>query len=256
MERRGGQQRLKINERQGRTAHAHGHGRQVLSRLYRAPDHLDNALALQGQGPSRRQVHALHQHHRQTGQRLRQQIPRVNEGGEAVPVFAHRQAYLPQASPLVPPVDEIPDGANGPRQQAQAVDGDPEGHGAQEHPAGPGTVFAQGQQQQYAPQQQGRCEQREERPKVLLAAQEQGCPQQTPHPPQGTQQPRPPAQGHEVPQGPQQRRTRCPGRADRHPAQGFCQPDEEPVRSEVVQQKPFERDPHATSTTMTVMSSR
>ena len=155
MERRPGEQRLKLDERQGRRAHIHGHGLGP-RRRYRAPDHLDDASALHNEGPTGGQVHPLHQHHRQAREGLRQQVPRIHKGGEGVGLTAYGQGDGPDAAPLIPPMDQKPDGADGERQQAQAVDGGSEGHGAQQDPARPGAGPAQGQEQQPAPQQQGR----------------------------------------------------------------------------------------------------
>ena len=73
MERRPGEQRLKIDERQGREADVHGHGIAV-RRFHRAPDHLDGTSALHNERPTGRQVHPLHQHHGQARKGLRQQV--------------------------------------------------------------------------------------------------------------------------------------------------------------------------------------
>ena len=256
MERRPGEQRLKIDERQGRTPHEHGHARLPRPRDHYGRDHLHDPLPRHWQRPPRGQLHPLHQHHRQTGEGLRQQVPRVHEGDEPVLLPAHRQGDGPGAAPLVPPVDQIPDGADQGRQQTQAVDRRPEGHGAQEHAARPGARSAQGEKQQPAPQQQGRQQQRQQGPQKRSAVQEQGRGQQAARPPRQAQQPGPPAEGQQVPRRPHEGREGRPPRRHRRPAQGGGQPDQQPVHGEVVQQKPFQGDPHATSTAKMVMSSR
>lgn len=256
MERRPGEQRLKIHQRQGRNAHVHGHGRLSRPRLHRAFDHLHDPLPRHRKGPSGGQLHPLHQHHRQAREGLRQQVPRVHESGEGMPFVAHRQHDRSQAPSLVSPLNEVADGADEGRQQAQAVDGRPQGHRAQEDAAGPGARPVQGEQEQSAAQQQGREEQGKEPAQILPAAQEQGRRQQARHPPRGAQEPGPPVQGHQVPESPQQGRERRPARGHGQAAQGPGQLQQQPVHGEVVQQKPLQGDPHATSTTMTVMSSR
>lgn len=255
MERRPGEQRLKIGKRQGRCAHKHGHGLPSLD-LDRAPDHLYDPPPLHGQGPAGRQVYPLHQHHRQAREGLRQQVPRVHEGGEGVRLPVHGQRDGPGAAPLIPPVDEIPDRANAGDQQAEAVDGHPQGHRAEKHPARPGAGPAQGHEQQPASQQERRCEQGQQRPQILPAAEDQRRRQQAPDPSQRAKEPRPSAQSQQIPHRASQGRKRRPFRTDGHPAQGAGQLQQQPVHGEVVQQKPFQADPHATSTTMTVMSSR
>ena len=64
----------------------------------------------------------------------------------------------PGTAPLIPPVDQVSNGADKHRQQAQAVYGYPQGHRAQEHPAGPGPRPAQGEEQQSPAQQERRGE--------------------------------------------------------------------------------------------------
>ena len=255
MERRPGEQRLEFDERQGRGAHVHGHGL-AACHLHSAPDHLDDAPALHGKGQARGQLDPLHQHHGQAREGLRQQVPRIHEGGEGMGLPAHGQGYGPGAAPLVPPMDEIADGADEQGQYTRPIDGDSEGQRAQQHPARPGAGPAQGQEQQSASQQQGCGEQGQQGPQILLAADEQRRHQQAPDPPRQTQQPRPFAQGHQVPHRPQQGRTRRPAPGHRRPAQGPGQLQQEPVHGEVVQQEPLQADLHATSTTMIVMSSR
>ena len=255
MERRPGEQRLKIDERQGREAHVYGHGLGP-RRRHRAPDHLNDALSRYDEGPTRGQVHTLHQHHREAREGLRQQVPRIHEGGEGVRLAANGQGDGPDAAPFIPPVDEIPDRADEQGQHTKPIDGDSQGHGPQQHPARPGAGPTQGQEQQPAPQQQRRLEQGQERTQILLSAHEQGRRQKAGDPPRQAQEPGPPAKGHQVPHRPQQGRARRPARGDRRPAQGARQLQQEPVHGEVVQQEPFEADPHATSTTITVMSSR
>ena len=254
MERRPGEQRLKLPQTQGRSPHEHGHGRAARLRLHRPRRHLDDPLPLHGQGPPRRQVDPLHQHHRQTGQGLRQKVPRVHEGGEAKRLFAHRQRDGAQAPPLVPPVDEIPDPPDQRRQQAQPVHRRPKGHRAKEHPAGPRLTH--GQQQHPAPHEQRRGEEGQKRTQSLPPAHQQRRHQQTPHPSRQAQQPRPPAQRQRVPHRSQKRQEQGPPGLHPHPAQGPGQPQQQQIHPRVVQQKPLQGDPHATSTTMTVMSSR
>ena len=256
MERRRRQQRLKINERQGRCPHVHRHRRPARLDLYGAFDHFDDPLSRHRQRPPGWQVDPLHQHHRQPRQWLRQQIPRVQEGGENMGFAAHRQGDSPPTAPFVPPVDQLPKGADAWRQQAKAVDRRPQGHRAQEHAAGPGACLPQSQQQQPASQQQRCGEQGQQRPHILPAAHQQRRGQETPDPPRQTQQPRPFPQGDEVPEGSRQGREGRPARPHRHAAQGPGQLQQQPVHGEVIQQKPFQGDPHATSMTMTVMSSR
>ena len=255
MERRPGEQRLKLNERQGRGAHVHGHGL-AACHLHGAPDHLDDAPALHGKGQARGQVDPLHQHHGQAREGLRQQVPRIHEGGEGMGLPSHGQCDGPGAAPLIPPMDEISDRADEGWQQAQAIDSDSEGQRTQQHPARPGAGPAQGQEQQSASQQQRRSEQGQQGPQILLAADEQRRHQKAGDPPRKTQEPGPLAEGQEVPHRPQQGRTRRPGPRHRRPAQGSGQLQQEPVHGEVVQQEPLQADPHATSTTMIVMSSR
>ena len=256
MERRRREQRLKIHQRQGRAPHVHGHGRLSRPRFHRGADHLHDPLPRHGQGPARGQLHPLHQHHRQARKGLRQQVARVHQGGKGGSRLAHLQGDGPGAAALVPPLDQIPDGPDEGRQQAQAVNGRPQGHGAKEHPAGPGPGPTQGQEQQPAAQEQGRGEQGQQGPKILPSTHQQGRDQQAGDPPQGAQEPGPFPQGQQVPEGPQQGREGRPARVHGHPAQGPRQPQQQPIHGEVVQQKPLQGDPHATSTTMTVMSSR
>ena len=239
MERRPGEQRLKFDERQRRLAHIHGHPGPVLSQPHRGPHHLHHPLPRHLQGLSRGQLHPLHQDHRQARKGFRQQIPRVHQGGEGKGPAPHVQNDGSPAALLVPPMDQKPDGTNEGRQQAEAVDGRPQGHGAQEHPAGPGAGPAQGEEQQAAPQQQGRGEQRQQGSKILPAADEQRRDQQTAHPPRGAQEPRPSAQRRQIPARSQQGRERGAARAQRYAAQGPGQLQQEPVHREVVQQKPL-----------------
>lgn len=255
MERRPGEQRLKIDEGQGRRPHEHGHG--VLSRCFhRGPDHLHDAPALYAERQARGQVDPLRQHHGEAREGLRQQVPRVHEGGERMGLPAHRQLHGPSAAFLVPAMDQKPDGADEEGQQTEAVDRRPEGHGAREHAPCPGTPLAQGEEQQPAPQQQGRREQGQEGAQVLLSTDDQRRRQQAAYPARQAQELRPLAQSDQVPHRPQQRHGRRPSGTDGHPAQGPRQLQQQPVHGEVVQQKPFQADPHATSTTKTVMSSR
>ena len=228
MERRRRQQRLKINERQGRSTHVHGRRLSIRPRLHRGPDHLHHPLPRHRQGQPRRQIDPFRQHHGQARKGLRQQVPRIHEGGEGMSPAAHRQGDGAKTASFVAPADQIPDYVDEGWQQAQAVDRRPHGHRAQEHPAGPGARLPQSQQQQPASQQQRCGEQGQQRPEILPAAQHQR----------------------------RQQRERRPAPGDGHPAQGSGQPQQQPVDGEVVQQKPFQGDPHATSTTMTVMSSR
>ena len=190
MERRPGEQRLKISERQGRSAHIHAHGFKSRD-LHFATDHLNEALPLHGEGPPGRQVHPLHQHHRQARERLRQQIPRIHEGGEGVRLIPDRQGDGPDAASRVPPMDQIADGTDEQGQYAKPIDGDPEGHGPRQHPARPGTGLSQGQEQQSASHQQGCGEQGQERAQILLSADEQGRHQKAGDPPRGAQEPGP-----------------------------------------------------------------
>ena len=255
MERRSGEQRLKIVERQGRRPHIHGHGFQSLH-LHDAPYHLDDAPAFYRKRQARRQIHALRQHHGQAREGLRQQIPRVREGGEGVGPPARRQPDGQDPAFLVPAMDQKPDGPDQQGQQAQAVDRRPQGHGAEKHPAGPGARPPQRQQEQPAPQQERRREQGQDRAQKLLSADNQRGDQEASDPARQAQKLWPPAEGQQIPRRPQQRHGRRPPGADGHPAQGPRQLQQQPVHGEVVQQKPFQADPHATSTTKTVMSSR
>ncbi len=116
MERRSGEQRLKIDERHGRTAHIYGHS--LPSRLHRSSDHLYHPLLRHDQRAARRQVHALHQHHRQARERLRQQVPRVHKSGERHPFFSHDQNDPTHAILLISSVDKVSDSADKGRQQA------------------------------------------------------------------------------------------------------------------------------------------
>lgn len=254
MERRPGEQRLKLDEGQRRRAHVYGHGIEARYR-HGSTDHLHDPLTLDGQGQARGQIHPLHQHHGEPGEGLRQQVPRVDESREGVAVSAHGQGDGPIAAALVAPADEPADGADGKRQQAQAVDKGPEGHGAQEYAPGPGAGPAQGQQEQPAPQQQRRGEQGQQRPPILLPAYQQGRDQQAAYPPRQAQEPGPLPEGKEVPERPQQRHRPRPPGPQGHAAQCPGEPQQQPIHGEVVQQKPFQTDPHATSTTSTVMSS-
>ena len=188
MERRRRQQRLKIDERQGRPACVHGHRRPARPRFHRGPDHLHDPLPRYRQRPPGRQVDPLHQHHGQARKGLRQQVSRIHEGGEGMGFTAHRQGDGAGAAPLVPPVDQVTNGADEGRQQAEAVDSRPQGHRAQEHPAGPGPGSAQGKEQQSPAQQQRRGEQGEKGPEILLAAHEQRRHQQAGRPSRQAQQ--------------------------------------------------------------------
>lgn len=254
MERRRREQRLKIPQGHGRRSHEHG--RLLLSHRHRGPDHLDDAPAFHGQRPPRGQFHPLHQHHGQAGEGLRQQVSRIHEGGEGVFFPPHGQGDGPAAAPLIPPLDQAPNGPDGGRQQAEAVDGDPEGQRPQQHAPGPGAGTAQGDQEQRAAQQERRKQERQEGAPILPSAQHQGRQQQAEDPARRAQEPGPSAQGSEVPRRPQKGRERRPAPPHGRAAQSSRQGDEQPVHGEVVQDEPLQGDPHATSTTSTVMSSR
>ena len=256
MERRSREQRLKIHQRQGCRSHVHGHGRLLRPRSHRGPDHPDYPLSLHHQRPTRGQLYPLRQHHRQPGKGLRQQVARIHERVEGVGPVSHRQKDPSPAASLVPPMDQMPNAADRDRQQAQAVDGRPQGHGAEKHAADPWAGPPQGEKEQPAAQEQRRQKQGQEGTQILPAAQEQRRDQETGDPPRQAQQPRPPSQGGEVPQRPQEGRESHPARTRRRSAQGPRQLQQQTVHGEIVQQKPFQGDPHATSTTMTVMSSR
>ena len=256
MDGRPGEQRLKRPQRQGRQPDIYGHRVLFRPRLDRPPHHLYDPLALNGEGQPRGQLDPLRQHHGQPRQGLRQQIPRIHECREGIGSVPHPQGGGPQAPPLIPPMDKMPNGADEDRQQTEAVDGRPQGHGAEKHTARPGACLVQGDEQQSAPQQK-RCDEKGQKgAQILPAADDQRGRQQTPHPTGQAQKHRPLPQGRQVPQSPQQGRERRPFRGCPHAAQGPREPQQQPIHGEVVQQKPFQGDPHATSMTMTVMSSR
>ena len=233
MERRRREQRLKIDERQRRSAHVHGHG--PPPQFHRGPDHLHDPLSRHRQRSPGGQPHALHQHHGQPGEGLRQQVPRIHEGVEGIPVPAHRQGDGPAAAPLVAPADQIPDGTDQRRQQAQPIEEGPEGHGAGQRTAGPMPDPPRGQQQQPAAQHQRRQEQGQEGSQILPTAEDKRRQQQAERPPRQAQQPRPLSQGGKVPQRSQQGGEGRLPRFHRQPAQGRRQLQQQPVHREVVQ---------------------
>ena len=155
MERRRREQRLKIDERQRRRPHVYRHRRPAQPRLYHPGDHLDDPLSRYGKGPARGQIDPLRQHHPEAGKGLRQQVPRIHEGGKDEALIAHREDDPPAAAAFIPPMDQIPYASPQGRQQAQAQDRRPEGQRAQKHPADAGGA-AQGENQHPTPQQDGR----------------------------------------------------------------------------------------------------
>jgi|GEM_PF-5053012 len=255
MQRRCGQQRVERSQLQGRRPHEHGDPLPIRPSLHGAGNHLDHPLPLQSQRPPRGQVQPLRQHHGQARQGLRQQIPRVHEGDQFHRFSAHRQGDPFEAASLKAPVHQIADAPDQQRQEAQPIYGRPQGHRAQVHPLHRSRA-APGQQNHPAPQQQRGRRQGQKRPEVFPSAHEQRRHQQARRPPRQAQQPGAPAQGQRVPNRPQEREQRRPAGPDRHAAQGPGQLQQQKVHPHVVQQKPLQGDPHATSMTMTVMSSR
>ena len=256
MDGRPGEQRLKRPQRQGRRTDIHRHRVPLRPRLDRAAHHLYDPLPLNGKGQPRGQLDPLRQHHGQARQRLRQQIPRIHESREGIGLFPHPQGDGPKAAPLIPPLDQMPNGANEGRQQAEAVDRRPQGHGAEEHAARPRARPIQCKKQQPAPQQKRRGKKGQQGAQIFPSADDQGRRQQTPHPAGRAQKHWPLSQGRQVPQGPRKGRERRPFWGRPHAAQGPGEPQQQPIHGEIVQQKPFQGNPHATSMTMTVISSR
>ena len=232
MERRRREQRLKFPQGHGRRPHEHGRFR--LPHRHRGPDHLHHAPSLHGQRPPRGQVHPLHQHHGQAGEGLRQQISRIDKGGEGVLLLPHGQRDGPAATPLIPPANQAPHGTDSGRQQAEAVDGDPKGRRAQQHASGPGPRPAQGEKEHPPAQQQRSKEERQEGAPILPPAQDQSRQQEAKDPARRAQQPGPSAEGSEVPCRPQEGREGRPAPPHRRAAQGFGQPNEQPVHGKVV----------------------
>ena len=249
MDRRPGQQRLILPQIHGRPAHIHGDRLAPCRRPHPAPAHLHRPPAFHLQRPPRRQRHPRpHQHHRQAGQGLREQVPRVQERRELPDASPRLQPDPPNAAALEPAADKIPHAANEQGQQAQAVDSHPQGQGAQQRAAG---EQEQGPAQDHRGHQQGK-----DRPQILPPPHQKGRGQQADHPAGQAQQPRKPAQGQGVPHRPQEGHKDRPPRLHLHAAQRPRQVQQEQVDGHVVQQKPLQGHLHATSTTMTVMSSR
>ena len=88
-----------------------------------------------------------------------------------------------------------------------------------------------------------------------MRVQKQGRDQEAQYPPPKPEKLRKKPQGKGIPQCPQE--ADAPGAygANLHAPQRPGEAEQQPIHHQVVQQKPFQADPHATSTTMTVMSS-